>query len=168
MACQMRFMTETMLATLALTLSGCAEMQLRQAQTQARTTHTTALQECRAQFPYKIGGMTARAQCFGQADYALADAFPRETDLLHLIADTRSDLAEKVDRGQIGLSDAKLQLDRVVIQVRQESANRQAADQEARSEQAQQWLALSQAMTPPRPVTTNCIHTGYMTNCTTQ
>jgi K+/H+ antiporter YhaU regulatory subunit KhtT len=110
-----------------------------------------------------------------QADYTYADAVPAIGDLLHLNADIRSDLAEKVDRGQISLSDDKLQTDHLVIQLRQETANRQAAAQEARAEQTQQFLVIQAAMpkpymlqTPPRAVTTNCYQTGNMVNCTSQ
>jgi hypothetical protein len=78
----------------ALTLSGCAGIEARQAE----ETHKQAIQACRAQFPARVGVMVVRAQCIAQADYAYADAFPLVADLWHLRADTAVALSEKVDR----------------------------------------------------------------------
>jgi hypothetical protein len=143
----------------AVLLAGCA------AERQRHFDEAAAV--CRAQIPAQVGNYTRRQACLRTAAY---DAGFRGPDQ-DLINATNEDLAEKVDRGDITITEANLRS----AQVRYEIAQRAAAAQAERSAAAaavlsamprpQPYVLPTYQMSVPQPWSATCTRMGNYTTC---
>ena len=142
-----------------MTVSGCA------AQRQAK--FDAAAAQCKASIPAQIGSFAARTTCINTAAEQAGFRSPAQ----ELINATNLELAEKVDRGEITLADAKVKSAQVSYDVNQQAAAAQAQQAAAAATilsampRPQPYVIPTYQMPVNRPWTANCTQMGSYTTC---
>lgn len=140
---------------LCLAATGCGAIQQAQ-NTKEREEVKIALKACQDAYPAVVGGMVTRSTCINNALMRFTQP------AWAVLRAERMAMAEKVDRGELTVSDMKLQLARLVYDLsereKQQAAAVQAAHESSQAAAAPAWGALGIAglgMATQRPATPN-------------
>jgi hypothetical protein len=155
-----------------LAISACATQAHQE--TQKKAAFQTAVAQCRAPFPAKVGNYVARARCFIDTD---AQFYPNDS-FAPVMNALWVNLATKVDHGEMSPQDMELQLQQTLFTLNQEQARTNAAVNAAQANTLLGAAAILNATKPPPvvfptpslpvlslPVLTPSLPVTHQTNC---